>query len=62
MEKLSLDAVAREHLRRARESGSGRAAETVFGGHEKTLRQTVVALTAGTVLAAYAGYPAAITG
>jgi quercetin dioxygenase-like cupin family protein len=51
MEKLSLDAVAREHLRRARESGSGRAAETVFGGHEKTLRQTVVAMTAGTVLA-----------
>jgi quercetin dioxygenase-like cupin family protein len=51
MEKLSLDAVAREHLRRAHESGSGRAAETVFGGHEKTLRQTVVAMTAGTVLA-----------
>jgi quercetin dioxygenase-like cupin family protein len=51
MEKLSLDAVAREHLRSARDSGSGRAAATVFGGHEKTLRQTVIALTAGTVLA-----------
>lgn len=51
MAKLSLDAVAREHLRSTRNSGSGRAAATVFGGHEKTLRQTVVALTAGTVLA-----------
>lgn len=51
MEKLSLDAVAREHLRAARESASGRAAETVYGGHEKTLRQTVVAMTAGTSLA-----------
>jgi quercetin dioxygenase-like cupin family protein len=51
MEKLSLVAVAREHLRAARDSGSGRAAETVFGGHEKTLRQTVVALTAGSSLA-----------
>lgn len=51
MEKLSLDAVAREHLNKARESGSGRAAETVFGGHEKRLRQTVVAMTAGTTLA-----------
>ena len=51
MEKLSLHAVAREHLDSARSSGSGRAATTVFGGHEKTLRQTVLALTAGTELA-----------
>lgn len=51
MDKLSLDAVAREHLRRAHDSPSGRASGTVFGGHEKTLRQTVVALTAGTILA-----------
>ena len=51
MQKLSLDAMAREHLERARGTSAGRSAETVYGGHEKTLRQTVVALTAGTVLA-----------
>lgn len=49
MRKLSLDAVARQSLDRAR-SGSGRAAETVFGGHEQALRQTVIAFTAGTSL------------
>ncbi|HET7407667.1 MAG TPA: cupin domain-containing protein [Mycobacteriales bacterium] len=51
MQKLSLDALAREHLERARTSSAGRSAETVFGGHEHTLRQTLVALTAGTTLA-----------
>jgi quercetin dioxygenase-like cupin family protein len=29
---------------------AGRSAETVFGGHEQVLRQTVVALTGGTTL------------
>ena len=48
MEKLSLDAVAREHLEEARRSDGGRAAQTVYGGHEKRLRQTVLALTEGT--------------
>jgi quercetin dioxygenase-like cupin family protein len=47
MNKLSLTAVGREHLDRARQSGSGRAAETVYGGHEHVLRQTVIALAAG---------------
>lgn len=51
MQKMSLDALAREHLERAHQSGAGRSAETVYGGHEHTLRQTVVALTAGTTLA-----------
>jgi quercetin dioxygenase-like cupin family protein len=51
MEKLSLGALAREHLDRARQNAAGRSAETVYGGHEHTLRQTVVALTAGTTLA-----------
>lgn len=50
MQKLSLDAVAREHLEAARRSTGGRAAETVYGGHEKTLRQTVVAMTEGAQL------------
>lgn len=47
MQKLSLDAIGREHLEQARR-GSGRAASTVFGGHEQVLRQTVIALTAET--------------
>jgi hypothetical protein len=51
MQKMSLDALAREHLERARQHGSGRSAETIYGGHEHILRQTVVALTAGTTLA-----------
>lgn len=51
MNKLSLDAMARELGRRASEVSSGRAAETVYGGHEHSLRQTVIALTAGTSLA-----------
>ncbi|MFD5773146.1 cupin domain-containing protein [Streptomyces fungicidicus] len=51
MQKLSLDALAREHLERAAATSSGRSATTVFGGHEHTLRQTLLALTAGTGLA-----------
>jgi quercetin dioxygenase-like cupin family protein len=51
MLKMSLDAVAREQQRRAAATGNGRSAETVFGGHEKTLRQTVIALGAGRSLA-----------
>jgi quercetin dioxygenase-like cupin family protein len=51
MQKLSLDALAREHLERARQSTAGRSAETVYGGHEHTLRQTLLALTTATTLA-----------
>lgn len=51
MQKLSLDALAREQMERARGTSTGRSAETVYGGHERTLRQTVMAFTAGTVLA-----------
>lgn len=47
MQKQSLDALARELLARAREGSNGRTAETVFGGHEHRLRQTLVALRAG---------------
>ena len=52
--KVSLDAVAREQGRRATTSGRGRSATTVFGGHEHALRQTVIALTAGSTLAKHA--------
>lgn len=51
MQKLSLDALAREHLERAAASSTGRSASTVYGGHEHTLRQTLLALTSGTSLA-----------
>lgn len=51
MQKRSLDALAREHLKIAKESSNGRSSETVYGGHEHSLRQTIIALTAGTTLA-----------
>jgi len=47
MEKSSLTALARRQLTLAREASSGRSAHTVFGGHEHTLRQTVIALASG---------------
>lgn len=50
MQKLSLDALAREQLEHATNASAGRSAETVFGGHERVLRQTVIALVGGTVL------------
>ena len=50
MEKISLTASAREHLATARSAESGRSAHTVYGGHEHTLRQTLIALTAGSDL------------
>lgn len=46
-----LDALAREHLERAAAGSHGRSATTVHGGHELVLRQTLLALTAGTTLA-----------
>ena len=60
MQKLSLDALARELLSRATDSGASgaaggsRAAQTVVGGHEKTLRQTVIALAKDAALAEHA--------
>lgn len=47
MKKLSLAALGREHLETANRVASGRSASTVYGGHEQTLRQTVIALAAG---------------
>jgi quercetin dioxygenase-like cupin family protein len=51
MQKLSLQALAREQLSLAASATSGRSARTVYGGHEHVLRQTVIALTAGHSLA-----------
>ena len=51
MQKTSLDALAREQLEAAHGASSGRAARTVYGGHEHVLRQTVIGLCAGHSLA-----------
>jgi quercetin dioxygenase-like cupin family protein len=51
MDKLSLTATAREQIRKAVAASSGRAAHTVYGGHDRSLRQTVLALSAGATLA-----------
>ena len=50
MQKISIDALARQQLEAAVAASSGRAADTAFGGHEKKLRQTVMAFRAGTQL------------
>ena len=50
MEKFSLDALARVLMNSAATAPAGRAAETIYGGHEHVLRQTLIALTAGAVL------------
>lgn len=47
MEKSSLSALARTLLTQARSARAGRAADTVYGGHEHVLRQTVIALLSG---------------
>src|SRR5215467_6699179 len=54
MQKLSLDALARELLKRAAEAAGGRAAQTVVGGHERVLRQTVIAMVKDATLAEHA--------
>jgi quercetin dioxygenase-like cupin family protein len=51
MQKSSLTALARELLEHAIRTSSGRSADTVYGGHEHVLRQTVIAIAAGEALA-----------
>jgi quercetin dioxygenase-like cupin family protein len=50
MESKSLTKLGEESLAAARAAGNGRAAQTVHGGHEHDLRQTLIALTAGNAL------------
>ena len=50
MESQSLDTLVRHHLDAARASSSGRSAHTVYGGREHVLRQTLLALRAGSRL------------
>jgi quercetin dioxygenase-like cupin family protein len=47
MENVSLTTLAAEQLEAARQSSSGRASRTVYGGQEHSLRQTLIALLAG---------------
>lgn len=44
---LSLQQLADEQLAAAKAASSGRSAQTVYGGSGRTLRQTLLALTAG---------------
>ncbi|MFC0864023.1 cupin domain-containing protein [Sphaerimonospora cavernae] len=51
MQKTPLDSLVHKHLKSAETAPTGRSAETIFGGREHMLRQTLVTLTAGTKLA-----------
>jgi quercetin dioxygenase-like cupin family protein len=51
MQKTSLDALARQQIERAATAGGGHTADTVYGGHEKVLRQTVIGMTKDAYLA-----------
>ena len=50
MQKESLHALTRHHRRAAQQAASGRSAHTIYGGHERVLRQTLIALRAGSNL------------
>jgi quercetin dioxygenase-like cupin family protein len=52
MQKFSLEALGHQLLERAAAAaGGGHTADTVVGGHERILRQTVIAMLEGAVLA-----------
>jgi len=50
MQKISLDALARDLLEKAASSSGGHTADTIVGGHEHALRQTVIAMVKGSTL------------
>jgi quercetin dioxygenase-like cupin family protein len=54
VQRTSLDALARELLEKAATAPGGHSARTVCGGHEKVLRQTVIAMTQGSKLGEHA--------
>lgn len=51
MQRISLEALARQQLESAARSGGGYTADTVYGGREKVLRQTVIGMIEGATLA-----------
>jgi quercetin dioxygenase-like cupin family protein len=50
MQSESLTALVRHHLETASTASSGRSAHTIYGGHGHVLRQTLIALRAGSNL------------
>lgn len=50
MQRISLDALARQQIKQAATRGGGHTADTVYGGHEKILRQTVIGMIKGSHL------------
>lgn len=50
MQRISLEALARQQLELAATAGGGHTAHTVYGGHEKVLRQTVIGMIQGSRL------------
>ncbi|GAA4884552.1 cupin domain-containing protein [Serinicoccus chungangensis] len=50
MPKESLTELVQQHLETASTASSGRSAHTIYGGHENVLRQTLIALRAGSSL------------
>jgi quercetin dioxygenase-like cupin family protein len=51
MQKISVEALARQQIKQAATAGGQHTADTVYGGHEKVLRQTVIGMIAGARLA-----------
>ena len=51
MQKISLEALARQQMKLAATAGGGHTADTVYGGHEKVMRQTLIGMVAGARLA-----------
>lgn len=51
MTTLNVDAIVKDLTQQTTVGGSGRAAKTLYGGHEKTLRQTLIVLATGHELA-----------
>lgn len=47
MPQLNIVELATEHLAQAKSRGSGRRSETIYGGHQHDLRQTLICLAAG---------------
>ena len=48
MQRFSIEALARQQLKLAATAGGGHTGDTVYGGHEKVLRQTVIGMTRST--------------
>ena len=51
MQKISLEALARQQMKLDATAGGRHTADTVYGGHEKVLRQTMIGMIAGARLA-----------